>query len=433
MITKQLFLSASGSLCVKGLALILTPITLHFLSPDEFGLFALCNSFITIMSLIFAGGFRQIFWVEYTKAGSDEHERLQSIHDVLCIYLAFSLPLLVVLFAQLAKLNTLVFVGQANNGMLMLCLANCFFTFFAELVQQIVLYHQRSKQFLALNSISMGITVCSSIYFLFSGLGVMGLLWAQILGIGFLCLCGIVVYLQQGMIRNFRAARVRLLYKKYLLGGMAMMPSLLAMWAISMSTRWVLAYRGDLAQVGIYSVVEMVATLFQILILRPLNTVYAPSMVSKFAAQPQAIFEADSENKKLMWRGMLTMSALSLAGYFLGSPLALYILPVNYHAAISHSILMALSQVFVVGTVFVSCLMQYRQKTFFLSAALTFSVFVNAVLGWYLVPLFGVQGALFALLAASLCYFVVSVLYNKYLHAHFYISQKLNKVLGKNF
>lgn len=186
---KQFILSASGSLCVKGLALILTPITLHFLTPDEFGLFALCNSFITIMSLIFACGFRQIFWVEYSQAVEHE-QRVQCITDVIAIYLLFSLPIVTFLYAHLAQLNRIVFVGQATTVILLLCLANCFFTFFAELVQQIVLYHQRSKLFLAINILSMGVTVIASILFLYGGYGVAGLLLAQIIGIACLCLCG---------------------------------------------------------------------------------------------------------------------------------------------------------------------------------------------------------------------------------------------------
>lgn len=413
---KSFILSASGSLCVKGLALILTPITLHFLTPDEFGLFALCNSFITIMSLIFACGFRQIFWVEYSQAVEHE-QRVQCITDVIAIYLLFSLPIVTFLYAHLTQLNRIVFVGQATTVILLLCLANCFFTFFAELVQQIVLYHQRSKLFLAINILSMGVTVIASILFLYGGYGVAGLLLAQIIGIACLCLGGLVIYLQQGMLRTWRWGRVKLLYKRYLFGGLAMMPSLLAMWIISLSTRWVLAYRGSLSQVGIFSVVEMVATVFQILILRPLNTVYAPEMVSKFVTQSEGLRALDTHNKKIMWRSMLALGVVSVLGYFIGKPLAYYILPVNYHAAIPYALMMAFTQILVVGTVFASCLMQYMHKTFFLSSALTFAILVNSALGWYLVPILGVHGAFIALLVASLIYFVVSWGYNRYLHS----------------
>jgi O-antigen/teichoic acid export membrane protein len=410
---KNLLLQASGSLCVKGISLLLVPISTRFLMPEDFGLYALYNSFISIVAVFIALGLRQVFWLEFCR--KQPYERRHMLNDMIIIYCCVAAPLLGLFFFYRTFVNNILFMGYGTSLMLAISLLICFLIFFVELLYQVLIYQQRVGQSLFLQAVSVAVTVTTALIFLHAGFKVTGMLLAQLIGSVVVSCYGLYQYYTKDMAQTMSFERVCVTWKQYLKDGLPFVPSLLSMWIISSSTRWLLAYY-SLAITGIYAVVEMVATVFQLLFIRPLQTVYAPALFQQFVDAGPCIALVDRHNKQLMWLTMAVLSLLTALGYWLLSPYVLRFLPPAYAAAVPLSLLMAAAQIILVGAAFSICYIQFRKKMLYLSGALLCTAFVNALLCWLLVPWLQAAGALIAFLCAVLVYFIFTLWYNQRLH-----------------
>lgn len=410
---KNLLVQVSGSVCVKGMSLLLVPLSTRFLLPADFGLFSLFNSFITITSVLVAVGLRQVFWLEFCR--KTPLDRRHMVNDIMLIYCCIAVPLLGLFFFQAEALNRYIFMGYGTTSMIAVSLMSCFFVFFVELLYQVLIYQQRVAWALFLQAASMATILMSAALLLSAGCGVLGLLLAQLMGSVVVCLYGVYAYMHRALHTNVSFERARASARVYLKEGLPFVPSLLSMWVISSSTRWILAYY-SLAAVGIYSVVDMVATVFQLLFIRPLQQIYAPALFQEFVHAGPCIDLVDQHNKQLMWLTMGVLSVLTGIGYWLLKPFALWLLPPVYAPAIPLSLLMAAAQILLVGAAFAVCYIQFRKRMMYVSCMLVVSALINAGLAWLLVPSWQVTGALIAFLCSVAVYFGLVLWYNKRLH-----------------
>lgn len=411
---KNLLLQVSGSLCVKGMSLILLPLSTRFLMPADFGLFSLFNSFITIVSVLIALGLRQVFWLEFCRKTTQERHHM--LNDIITLYCLIAVPLLGLFFFNAGTLNRYVFMGYGTRGMIAASLLCCFLIFFVELLYQVLIYQQRVSKSLLLQGLSMATTIACAVLLLYAGFGVLGMLLAQFAGSLVVCLYGLHAYYATRLHNTLSLERVRVTGKQYLKEGLPFVPSLLSMWVIGSSTRWIIAYY-SLAAVGIYSVVDMVSTVFMLLFLRPLQQVYAPTLFQEFVQAGPCLVLVDRHNIQLMWFTMAMLSILTGIGYWLLSPYALWLLPAAYAPAVPLSLLMAAAQIILVGASFAVCYIQFRKRMAYVSGVLMLAAAVNALLSWLLVPSLHVTGALIAFLCSVLVYFILVLFYNRKLHA----------------
>ena len=75
------------------------------------------------------------------------------------------------------------------------------------------------------------------------------------------------------------------------------------------------------------------------------------------------------------------------------------------------------SAILYMGTYFTTCYMQVKKQRAFLVFSLIGASLVNIIFAFLLVPVWGVVGALWALVIAMAGYFAATVLYNMRLHA----------------
>lgn len=409
---KAFILQASSSAFIKLLAVFLIPVTIRYLPPEAFGLFALFNSFIALLALLIAGGLRQVFWVDFF--AHPPAARREWVNDSLFIYTIVTAPLLLVLYVAAPCINEYLFMGKATNAMIGVTLINCFSLFYVELLYQMLVYQQQLLHNFYSQLLNAVIMIGSSLLFLVHGYGVLGLLAAQMLGNIAVCGYGLYRYIEKKMGAHISLVRATQRARRFLQEGYAATPSIIGMWLLGSLSRLTIAYY-SLEAAGTYALVEMIATVFQLLIIRPLQVVYVPALLQKFFARDADIRAIDARNKQIMWYTMGSLLLASYCCYFLGKSVAVWILPPSYAPAIPLSMYMAFSQVIAVGSVFAVVYIQYCKVTFFITTALAVVAVLNVALTMLWLPLYGLVGALYALIVSSAVYFGAALLYDAYL------------------
>lgn len=409
-LSSRMALYIAGSVAIKGLTLCVLPYSLALLQPAQLGLYSLFNSFIAIISTVIAVGLRQVFWIEFFhKKPSD---RRMMLNDIILIYVVVATPLLIALCMAVAFINKVVFVNDASPFMIYISLLSCFFVFFTELFYQVLVATKRIVYLLIVQLCGALVMVTGSVVFLNWNWGVTGLLGAQLCSALVVCVWAGQEYWKRNLVRMVCVQRVKSLFKQYITAGLPFISSVLAAFFITSSSRWLLVYYSNLHNVGIYSVVEMVGTLFQVIVLQPFQNTYLPFLFERFVTTSN-IIHIEDENKQRMWRVVLLLGVTGLSGYILLRPLVYHLVPIAYHRAIMYAPLMFIGQLLLLGASFMLAYVQFCKKTYFIGGSLVACALVNALLCRIFIPQLQVVGALLALVGTYAFYFVISWMYNR--------------------
>lgn len=409
MQSKQLALIAGGATISKLFSVLTVPMLLAYIEPRELGLFALFNSFITVVSVMMAAGLRQFFWIEFFH--TDTHERTRMLHETIMAYLLVALPCMVVCVLLWPVWQRFLFMLRATPTMFLLALLNAFFIFFVELLYQVLVYQNRTQLTVYAQVVQSLVTAGATVLFVYQGYGVTGMLAAHVCGYGVITICAGYYYIMRG----FFSQRVRvekLAY--YMKQGVLFVPGLLSVWVGSAVNRWIVALYSFEA-LGIYALLEMIQTAVQLLLVRPLQMVYVPGLFKHFKEQPALLVER--HNSRRMWQLMGVCALVAACGYTLLRPVVYHVLPGAYHTAVPLVPLMVVAQLLTVGSVFTVAFIQFCKKSFFISCALGASALILGLCAWLLVPRYTTAGAVMALLLSSLFYFLLTWWYNRLLHA----------------
>jgi O-antigen/teichoic acid export membrane protein len=199
-------------------------------------------------------------------------------------------------------------------------------------------------------------------------------------------------------------------------------------WILASSNRWMLAHYTSLADVGVYSLTEMLTSIFQVCILYPISGAYLPALMQAFAQYSNNIRNIDVYNKKIMATSMLCLSICACLGFVVGKSLLYHFLPKAYYRAIPYLLITALGNIFLMGTYFSSCSIQFYKRTTFLAGSLTCSALLTLTLSALLIPRYGLGGSVISLTSSYAGYFFMTLAYNQWLHLenkNYYIKKLL--------
>jgi len=413
-IIKSFLAYSAGSLVVKTLLWIAVPIALYTVPPAVMGLWSLYNSFIALAAIVAALGLRQVFFIEYYHKNAQE--RRVMLNEIILLYCAYAVPLFSGLWYLRRMVNYYFFAGKASDILFFSCFFACFISFFTELLYQVLLYSRQTKLLIAVQIGGAALTAVSSIAVLwYSADTVVGLVISQIMGLLFVCACGAYLYYTK-RVHYAAHALTRSKVYTYIINGLPFVPSVISFWCLSSVNRWLLASYATLADVGIYSCAEMVSMLFQMLILYPLSGAYLPLIMEQFAQHKNDHTRIDMQNKQYMLMGMSILLFVGTSLFFMGKPLLYMLIPATYSAVIPYLLLVGIGNIFLMGTYFVSCYIQYRKKSFFLAGSLIIAALINTALSSLLVPRYGVGGCIIASTIAYGAYFAITWWYNRVLH-----------------
>jgi len=410
-LVKNFFIYSFGAIILRGVTVFLAPLMMRILTPSDYGLLSLVNSFTNIL-VVFAGfGLRQVFSIEYFHC--DSNQRKLMINDVITIYLAFSSPIFLLLFLNKDLINHYIFLNSATSTLITISLIYCFTHFFVELFYQLLRYQQKAFALTILQTSIAFITILINFTFVYYfRWGVSGLMLGYLLGMLIAFGKGLYAYAKEKCFLEINVKESLSRAMPYLKLGFPFIPAILCNWVLSSGDKWILARYASLHDVGIYTIADMFGLLYQMIILYALRSSYTPHLMRKYATNQDDLKSVERWNQKNMWVSMIGMASLITAGYLIGKPILYWILPLKYHEAINYIWLVLMGYIFLMGTGFANTLIQFHKKTYFLAFALFVPAMLNIGLNIVLIPYFNIYGCVCATLASYIVYFLLTLWYN---------------------
>lgn len=410
-VIKDFFTYSCGAIFLRTITLFLAPIILQTISPEEYGMLALINSFIAIVSPVVGLGLRQVLTLEYFHCAGIN--RRQLVNEIIIVYVCLSTLICTFIYAMRMPLQHYLLGQQLNEKLLLIAIAQTYVYFFVELLYQLLSYERKTYALVGLQMSVALITIsCSLLFVLQLQWGIAGILAGQCVGSCIAFFFGTYCYYAS---EHYRLISFSVSAKKiahYIQYGLPFLPGMIFAWLLASGNRWFLAHYGTLHDVGIYAITDTFAQLFQTLILLPWSASYLPYILTSYAQNRNNILVVEQRNHMIMYIVMICLALTIICAYMICTPLLIWLLPVAYHPAIEYIWPLLMGYVFLFGSYFASSLIQFHKKNYFLSFALCIPAVVSGVLNSMLIPHFGLYGCTGATIVSYAVYFIIVLGYN---------------------
>ena len=413
-VIKDFFMYSCGAIFLRAITLFLAPIILRTISPAEYGVLALINSFIAIIAPIVGLGLRQVLTLEYFHF--TDTNRQQLVNEIIIVYVLLSVPLFVLLYALRIPLQYYLWGQYINDYLLLFAFVQTGIYFFVELIYQLLGYERRVRTLVGLQMSIALITISCSLFFVLQlNCGIAGILAAQCAGSSMASCFGVYCYWGKRYYKtvSFATSVKKIMY--YLKYGLPFIPGMIFAWLLASGNRWFLARYGTLHDVGIYAIADTFAQLFQVLILLPWTATYLPHILTSYAQNPDTILVVERRNQMCMYAAMISVAFIIMCTYISCTPVLIWLLPVAYHPAITYIWPLLMGYVFLLGSYFASSFIQFHKKNYFLAFAFCIPAVLNGILNSILIPRFGLHGCTSATLISYAVYFGIVLIYNHHL------------------
>ena len=399
-----------SSLVVRAITILIMPALLRVISPDQFGRLALINSFIFIGTALLGLGLRQVLAADYF--GLADNKQKEMVNLIIFLYLVIAVPCTAGTICYAQQLEPLFFTECTTAIRIAVCYI--FIFFFTELTYQWLQYQQRARHLMAIQ-IGAASTVLIGTYFFVwrCGLGINGVLLAQLIGIAVPACVGAQLYYANNLHKHLPELTAQMCIG-YLKRGVPFIQTVLFAWLLAAGDRWMLARMSSLKSVGIYAVADTVSQLFYLLILYPWTAAYLPYMLKQYHTH-KTVHTVEQNNSIVMVATVGTLALVIGITALITQPLAQMIVPPHYHEALALMHILLVGQLALLAGYFCSCLVQFYKKGAALAAILGISALTNLLLNAFLIPHYDLSGCAWATAGSYLLYFVLMYRYNAYL------------------
>lgn len=401
---------SSGSLVLKIITATIGLITIRFLTPQEFGLLSLLNNFILILPLIMNLGLRQAYGVDFYHLSLQDKKK--HLNNIIGLYLTIAVPIFIICLIFANKINKFIFFDNADFHLIVTALATAFFHFFFEFYLQLLRY--RCKIY-ALTAAQIGIAlvniICTALLVYILKLKILGILLANFISMLSLIIYAFFDYVQKLKLEKFKIYHFKEKTFYYLKTGFPFIPSVFFTWILSYGNRWFLAKYANMHDVGIYSLADYFAQIFNLVILYPISATYVPYIFNKFAASKDNILELDSQNKQNMYFAMIVMVILISVSFFIAKNILYIILPISYFKSIQYIWFLLFGQIFFMGSYFATCYLQFIKRNYLLLSFTISGSLICCLLNFILTPRFGIYGAITASNCGYILYFLLIIIF----------------------
>ncbi len=396
------FIKSSGiyalaSVALPLITLVLAPFLTHYLSPTDYGVLTILNTFISlgagITQLGLASAFFRAYGYDYTSY-DDRRDVLATSTSLLCL---ISIPT-VVGGVILAPFLAGILFGRSSLGsivelaLVVILLQNLTVPGFAWMRAE-----GRAHFYSSLSISSLLITLLANLVLVGRfHMGIAGALIATGSGYVSVIICTVPFIMVRAGIR----IRVDIT-KSMLAFGLPLVLNLASFWVLQLSDRYLLSLFGSLAQTARYAAAYTLGSAMSVIVMGPFTLAW-PTTMFAIAKRKDAL-----QVFKLVfrWFGMfLLFAAFGLS--FVGTSLLNWLFPVSYHSASFVIPLVAASiafygiyYVFMVGA-------NVTRKTWLTAVFTTIAAIVNVALNLFLIPHYQAMGAAVSTLVA---YFVLAL------------------------
>jgi O-antigen/teichoic acid export membrane protein len=413
---KPLLIYSASGIVLRSISFLIIPFALRYLSPQEYGQLALLTSFITIGTTLAGLGLRQVLAIEYFHR--QESERSTLIKEIITIYCVIIMPLLIILF-RFPSLTKFFLVEDISTTAICIALISIFLTFFNELTYQLLQYTKRAS-LLAFLQISAALCAaagtCALVCFLHSGY--IGVLAAQCVSISYVSIVSAPLLFKNFSINKKDLSAHLQKASIYIIRGFPFIPGILCSWLLACGNRWLLAHYSSLHAVGIYAIADTCCQVFYFLVLNPWSCAYIPHIFSQYSEHKQNLAIVEHTNQKTMWLSMITLFIAITVGFFIGKPFVLNILPAAYHESLHYVLPLMYGQIFLLGSYFNACIIQFHKRTYLLALLLLIPASISLLMARILIMHYATYGCVFANVIGYICYFVLTFFFNRRIMAN---------------
>lgn len=412
-LVKNFFIYSFGALLLRGASFMIAPITMAILSPADYGLIALVNSFISIFVIIIGCGFRQALSIEYFHY--TEREKKEIINDVIGAYFICSIPLLCIGVWSIPYIAPYAFKQSVSIFLVAIIAAISCLYFFVELFYQILQYERKAFLLTTIQISTACINIAGTVICVwYLRWGAESALFAYLISMLTSFIWAMRIYLGHYFSAHFDIKRCIKKIRWYLYLGFPFIPGMLLSIALGSGNRFILAQYASLHEVGIYSLTESFGQLFQAIVLVPLSGSYLPHILVQYK-NGQNIFAVEQTNQRIMYKSMFLMGLCIFCGYVVCKPLLYAIIPAQFRQALPCIPYTLFGYVFLMGQYFASAFIQFHKRTWFLSSSLIIPALCNILLAYMFVPRFKMYGCLLASVCAYAVFFIITLAFNWYL------------------
>jgi len=401
----QLFRNISiysfGNILSAFVSFLLLPVYTRLLSPGDYGILELLNLLAAILGILFgllvSNGYSRIY---FDSKDGNYRRKLFATGQIFTFLCA-------VLFTVMIFINvdwfsqTILNEDVGKLPVFLITLSTIFFVMLRIPLANLQI-RQLPKQYITVNLAGFVLTVFTTIVFVvFYGFGVLGVLYGQLIGnvIQFVFL-GIYSRKEYEIGFSLTQLGVMLSFAVFLI------PANLSALILNMSNRWFLQEYQTLGDVGLYSLGAKFASVIPMLFIEPVKQAFSPYLYEQIE-NPEKLKKTLSEFSRLFFIGlsivvvgisMLTREAIMIIAdkSFYGSQNVTFILSVSF-------LFLGLAGIIVQG-------IQVVKKTWIITVIWIFSSFVNVLLNFWLVPLYGRMGAatatMISVIIICICYFI---------------------------
>ncbi|MEP6742956.1 MAG: oligosaccharide flippase family protein [bacterium] len=384
-ISSQTLIYGLGDAVTRVAALILLPIYTRFLTPDDYGKFAIATLFATVVALVLDFGQRTAFFRFYFDTDNpDERRRLTG--TVLLFLLIAAAVILLPLVGFFDRIARPLVKDLTLVPLIKITLISTFFEVGSAIPFAIFRAKQYAAKYAALSVARFLISVALNIIaIVVLHWGVVGLIYANLFTSALFFLICLVL-----TTRDIEWTIETGLLKQLLRFGLPLIPAGLAYWTLNLSDRFFLQKYADLAQVGLYSVSYSIAAILHMM-MGWFNTAYAPYCYS---------IAKDADARSVYARVMvyaITLLMLVGLGLSIFAREALMVLtPPAYHPAASIVPFIVLSYIFFEVYYLFSFGFDLTRKTGYAPFMIGTGAVVNLFLNVILIPRYGMYGAAIA-------------------------------------
>jgi len=412
-VLKNSILYSLSSLLVKAMNFVLLPIYTLFLTPDDYGITNLINSFTQVASFIIAFSLYSAvirFYADY----KDNKLALKRLYGTVVIFVLLSGIVFTTLgFVFRDELVSLFFSGISFYPVVAIALLTLVFVCLHTIHQSIMQGMQQGKKLTIINLIVFIVEVCLNLLFIgMFRLGAVGVLVAKLIVnvIYFLYMC--IDLIRSDLVLFCVDTKI---LREVLCYSIPLMPHNLSTHIATFASRIFINNNGTLASVGLYSIASQFGSIID-LVQTSVNKAFMPWF-----------YETMNTDNKDNKREILNLSRFLLIIYSLlymviglfSQEVIILLTNKNYYMAwTAIPILVVGFSIKSVYYFYVNILFYFKEAARKIFVATTVGSFADIMISYTLVPKYGVYGAASAFLLAKIIIVTIVVI----------MSQKYNDI-----
>lgn len=414
---KHTLIYSLGNISTKAIGLVLLPLYTSYLTPEEYGIFAILE--ITSQVLVTILGFRLSTALLRFSTSEKQESKKKSIAFISLIATTISVLMLNLALHPFANDFSFLFFEHGRFSEYFTLL---FFWASFEIFNRVFLDFLRIKDQSIFYLITIVLKVLTillfNIYFIVSlNYGVKGIILGQLIGSGL-----VFVIISPKMLAQINYKFDWGIFKEMFSYGFPLIFSGLSTLLLSMGDRYLLKYFLTYSEVGVYSLGYKIASVINIFLIQSFQLGFLPIAFKMY----------DQPNAKRYFTKVLTYYSFILVFVSLAFSLFSKELVLLLSQNESYNIAYTLVPIIVLAFIFKGILyvfsigLHYVRKTGYNASVFAFALVFNVLLNVLLIPIWGYYGAAFTAVLSNL---LMAILFYYFSQKYYHVNYEISKII----